>query len=115
MSQDVIVTQKERVSVPAGTFPAFKVDAQARVQSLLPSWPGFVLRVVQPFVPRNTLYFEATASHRLLKQEGRSSLSGPQVTLELVRYCTAGKKPESTALIETCDGIGADVATRAGG
>jgi hypothetical protein len=71
------------------------VSTQPRVQSLLLSWPHFILRVVRPFVPRSTLYFEVAAPHRLLKQEGTSSLGGLEVTLQLVNYYKAGERAVS--------------------
>ena len=104
VTQDVTVSGLERVTVPAGTFQAYRVTAQARVQSLLPSWPHFLLRVVQPFVPRNTLYFEAAGPHRLLKQDGTSSLGGPEVSLQLVNYYEAGAGSGSPAVKATPPG-----------
>ncbi|MGH7908037.1 MAG: hypothetical protein ACREP6_15540, partial [Candidatus Binataceae bacterium] len=96
VSQDVSAISKQNVSVPAGKFSALRVDAQARVQSLLPSWPGFVLHIVQPFVPKSTLYFESAPPYRLLKREGATSLGGPETESELVRYYIAGAKPANS-------------------
>jgi hypothetical protein len=53
----------------------------------------FVLHVIKPVIPRNTLYFEAAPPHRLLKQEGATFVGGPEVTTELIRFYIAGPPP----------------------
>jgi hypothetical protein len=56
---------------------------------MMPSWPHFMLHVIKPAVPKDTLYFESTAPFRLLKQEGPIFVGGPAVTTELLRYYIA--------------------------
>lgn len=92
IKQSIAAEDVENVSVPAGTFPALKVSAQADVQTLMPSWPGFVLHIIKPFVPKSTLYFQAAAPHRFLKQQGTTFVGGPETTVQLVRYYIAGSR-----------------------
>jgi hypothetical protein len=63
----------------------------------MPNWPRLVLHVIKPVVPKNTLYFEATAPHRLLKQQGTTFVGGPEVTTELIRFYIAGAQPVPAA------------------
>ena len=95
VGQNVTVGGVENVTVPAGSFSAFKVIAQVDVATMMPNWPRFILRVIKPAVPKVTLYFEATAPFRLLKQEGPIFIGGPEVTTELIRYYTAPAQPVS--------------------
>jgi hypothetical protein len=90
VGQEVAVNGTELISVPAGSFSALKVTAQVDVATMMPNWPRFVLHIINPVVPKNTLYFQATAPYRLLKQKGPTFVGGPEVTTELVRYYTAG-------------------------
>ena len=83
--------------MPAGTFSALKVSAKVDIATVMPNWPRFVLQVIKPVIPKNTLYFEAAPPYRLLKQEGTTFVGGPEVTTELVRFYTAGAPPVSTA------------------
>lgn len=93
VGQEVYATHAERIRVPAGDFSALRVTAQADVGTLMPNWPGFVLHVIKPFVPRNTLYFQSTPPYRLLRQQGTAFVGGPEVTTELIRFYTAGEPP----------------------
>ena len=95
VGQQVWVTGSEQVSVPAGTFSALKVDAKVDIATIMPNWPHFVLQVIKPVIPKNTLYFQASPPYRLLKQEGTTFVGGPEVTTELVRFYTAGAQPIS--------------------
>jgi hypothetical protein len=96
VGQDVTVGSVESVTVPAGSFSAFKVTAQVDVATMMPNWPRFILHIIKPAVPKDMLYFESTAPFRLLKQEGPIYIGGPEVTTELVRFYTAGAHPVST-------------------
>jgi hypothetical protein len=96
VGQDVTVGRIENVTVPAGSFSAFKVTAQVDVATMMPNWPRFILHIIKPAVPKDTLYFESTAPFRLLKQEGPIFIGGPEVTTELVRFYTVGGPPIST-------------------
>ena len=78
---------------PAGDFSALKVTAQVDITTVMPNWPRFVMHVVQPVVPKNVLYFQATPPYRLLKQQGTTFVGGPEVTTELMRYYVAGAPP----------------------
>jgi hypothetical protein len=93
VGQEVLVQGSEQISVPAGTFTALKVTAQVDIGTIMPNWPRFVLRVIKPVVPKNTLYFEAKPPYRLLKQEGTTFVGGPVVTTELMRFYTASIEP----------------------
>ena len=96
VGQDVTVGGVENVTVPAGSFSAFKVTAQVDVATMMPNWPRFILHIIKPAVPKDMLYFESTAPFRLLKQEGPIYIGGPEVTTDLVRFYTAGAPPVST-------------------
>jgi len=93
VGQEVWANRSKQISVPAGSFPALKVTAQVDVATVMPNWPRFVLHVIEPVVPKNTLYFEATPPYRLLKQEGVHFVGGPEVTTELIRFYIAGAQP----------------------
>ncbi len=95
VGQEVWAAGSEQVSVPAGTFSALKVSAKVDIATIMPNWPRFVLQVIKPVIPKNTLYFEAAPPYRLLKQEGTTFVGGPEVTTELVRFYTAGAQPVS--------------------
>jgi hypothetical protein len=97
VDQDVSATNVETVHVPAGDFSAIRVTAQADVRTLMPNWPGFVLRIIRPFVPGNAIYFESSPPYRLLKEEGTTFVGGPEVTTELVRYYVSTGAPSATA------------------
>src|ERR1019366_7230936 len=90
VGQEVWAARSERINVPAGSFSAPKVTRPSRIRTGMPNWPRFVLHVIKPVVPKNTLYFEATAPHRLLKQQGTTFVGGPEVTTELIRFYIAG-------------------------
>jgi hypothetical protein len=93
IGQEVVVEGSERIIVPAGSFIALKVTAQVDVATIMPNWPRFVLHVIKPVVPKNTLYFEASPPYRLLKQQGTTFVGGPEVTTELIRFYTATGQP----------------------
>jgi hypothetical protein len=90
VGQEVLANGSEQISVPAGSFSALKVTARVDIATIMPNWPRFVLHVIKPVVPKNTLYFEATPPYRLLKQEGTTFVGGPEVTTELIRFYLAG-------------------------
>lgn len=90
VGQDVVATSIERIKVPAGDFSALKVTAQVDIATVMPTWPRFILSVIKPVVPKNTLYFEAATPYRLLKQEGPTYVGGPEATTELLRFYTVG-------------------------
>jgi hypothetical protein len=95
VGQEVWAAGSEQVSVPAGTFSALKVSAKVDITTIMPNWPRFVLQVIKPVIPKNTLYFQAAPPYRLLKQEGTTFVGGPEVTTELIRFYTAGTQPIS--------------------
>jgi len=96
VGQEVWAKSSGPISVPAGTFSALKVTAKVDITTIMPNWPRFVLQVIKPVIPKNTLYFEASPPYRLLKQEGTTFVGGPEVTTELIRFYTAGAQPVST-------------------
>jgi hypothetical protein len=96
VGQEVWATGPEQVSVPAGTFSALKVIAKVDITTVMPNWPRFVLQIIKPVIPKNTLYFEAAPPYRLLKQQGATFVGGPEVTTELIRFYIAGPKPASS-------------------
>jgi len=93
VGQEVVARGTEQLSVPAGTFTALKVVAQIDIATVMPNWPRFVLHVIKPVVPKNTLYFEAAPPYRLLKQEGVTFVGGPAETTELIRSYVVGAPP----------------------
>ena len=101
VGQEVVVEGSERIIVPAGSFMALKVTAQVDIATIMPNWPRFVLHVIKPVVPKNTLYFEANPPHRLLKQEGTTFVGGPEVTTELIRFYTATGQPVVATAAQT--------------
>jgi hypothetical protein len=103
VGQEVLAEGYEQISVPAGSFSALKVTAQVDIATVMPNWPRFVLHVIKPVVPKNTLYFEATPPYRLLKQEGTTFVGGPEVTTELIRFYIAGGQPLVAAAAVAAD------------
>ncbi len=97
VGQQVWVVDTEQISVPAGRFSALKLIAQVDIATVMPNWPRFVLHVIEPVVPTNTLYFQAAPPYRLLKQEGTAFLGGPEVTTQLIRFYVAGAQPVAGA------------------
>jgi hypothetical protein len=97
VGQNVTVQRIERITVPAGSFSALKVTAQVDVATMMPDWPHFILHIIKPAVPKDTVYFDSTAPFRLLKQEGPIFVGGPQVTTELIRFYVAGAQPGTPA------------------
>jgi len=93
VGQEVLAKDTEQITVPAGGFSAIKVTAQVDIATVMPNWPRFILDVIKPVVPKNTLYFEATPPYRLLKQEGTTFVGGPEVTTKLIRFYIAGAQP----------------------
>ncbi len=93
VGQEIWAAGPEQITVPAGSFSALKLTAQVDISTVMPNWPRFVLHVIKPVVPKNTLYFQATPPYRLLKQEGTAFLGGPEVTTELVRFYVSGAPP----------------------
>jgi hypothetical protein len=65
------------------------------LESFLPDWPNFALKMFEPFLPKESFYFEAQPPHRFLKFEGIPGAAGPKVRSELVRYYIAGKETVS--------------------
>jgi hypothetical protein len=97
VGQEVWAVGTEQLTVPAGSFSALKLSAQVDISTVMPNWPRFVLRVIKPVVPKNTLYFQATPPYRLLKQEGTAFLGGPEVTTELIRFYVSGAPPVASS------------------
>ena len=62
VGQEVLAAGTEQISVPAGSFSALKVTAQVDITTVMPNWPRFVLHVIKPVVPKNTLYFRGDAA-----------------------------------------------------
>jgi hypothetical protein len=93
VGQNVWAERSEQIKVPAGSFLALKVIAQVNIATIMPNWPRFVLHVIKPVIPKNTLYFDAAPPYRLLKQEGTTFVGGPEVTTELIRFYIAGAAP----------------------
>jgi hypothetical protein len=113
VGQEVWAAGLEQISVPAGRFSALKVTAKVDITTVMPNWPRFVLQVIKPVIPKNTLYFEATPPYRLLKQEGMTFVGGPRVTTELIRFYIAGAQPVVAAA--TVSAAHAPTATVLGG
>ena len=82
--------------MPAGTFRALHVAMRPNPATFLPTWPGFVLKVINQFMPKESFYFEAAPPHRFLRFEGVTGPTGPKIGTELVRYWTAGKSETDT-------------------
>ena len=80
------------VKVPAGTFSALHVQMRPNLESFLPEWPSFALRMFEPFLPKESFYFEAQPPYRFLEFEGIPGAAGPKVRSELVHYYVAGKE-----------------------
>ena len=88
---DIWADGVEDVTVPAGTFSALHVQMRPNLESFLPEWPSFALRMFEPFLPKESFYFEAQPPYRFLRFEGVPGAAGPKVRSELVRYYVAGK------------------------
>ncbi len=98
VGQEVSAKDVEQISIPAGNFSALKVTAQVDIATVMPNWPRFVLHVIKPVIPKNTLYFEAAPPYRLLKQEGATFVGGPTVTTELIRFYVVSAQPSVAAV-----------------
>jgi hypothetical protein len=110
VGQEVVVQGPEQITVPAGTFSALKLTAQVNIATIMPNWPRFVLRVIKPVVPKNTLYFESRPPYRLLKQQGTTFVGGPELTTELIRfYIVPGHPIAATASAADVDAPNATV------
>ncbi len=103
VGQDVSAGSIEPITVPAGSFSALKVTAQVDVATMMPNWPHFILHIIKPAVPKDTLYFDSTPPFRLLKQEGPIFVGGPEVTTELLRFYVAGEQPQSPVAAALAD------------
>lgn len=88
---DLWVDGTEEITTAAGKFSAVRLIMRPNVRSFLPSWPGFVLKMLQPFLPRETFYFEAKPPYRFLEFEGVPGASGPKVKTEIVRSYVQGQ------------------------
>ena len=97
VGQEVAAMGTEQINVAAGSFSALKVTARVDITTVMPNWPRFVLHVITPVIPKNTLYFQTTPPYRLLKQEGVTFVGGPRVTTELIRFYIVGAQPVVTA------------------
>jgi len=86
---DVWKAQQTELTINGGSFHAVKVATRTDIKSFLPSWPNFVLKVLQPLVHENSFYFEADPPYRFLKSEGEPSFGGPKAKTELVRHYVA--------------------------
>lgn len=93
IGQEVMVQGDEQINVPAGSFSALKLTAQVNIATIMPNWPRFVLRVIKPVIPKDTLYFESKPPYRLLKQQGTTFVGGPELTTELIRFYTVPGHP----------------------
>jgi len=82
---DVVAKDQQTVEVSAGSFSAIKVVMRTDMKSFLPSWPGFVLKILQPLLHEDAFYFQANPPYRLLKSEGATSFGGPDTTTELLK------------------------------
>jgi hypothetical protein len=98
VGQNVWAERVEQITVPAGSFLALKVIAQVDIATIMPNWPRFVLHVIKPVIPTNTLYFDAAPPYRLLKQQGTTFVGGPEVTTKLIRFYIAGAAPAVAAV-----------------
>jgi hypothetical protein len=116
VGQEVWAVGTEQLTVPAGSFSALKLTAQVDIATVMPNWPRFVLHVIKPVVPKNTLYFQATPPYRLLKQEGTAFLGGPEVTTELIRSYVSGAQPVAGAapVVPATQGDAAQIAATLG-
>lgn len=83
---DLWVDGSEEVTVPAGKVEAVRIIMRPNVRSFLPSWPGFILKMINPFLPKETFYFEDKPPYRFVKFQGVPGASGPKIKTELVRY-----------------------------
>jgi hypothetical protein len=83
---DVWCDRVEQISVTGGNFQALRVTMRVNPRSILPSWPGFMLKLIRPLLPENVFYFDSQPPHRFLKAEGVTSIGGPQTVTELTNY-----------------------------
>jgi hypothetical protein len=92
---DVWADRIEEVTVPAGDFKALHLTMRPNPETFLPSWPNFVLKIIDQFMPKESFYFEAAPPYRFLKFEGVTGPAGKPITTELARHWTAGKSEVS--------------------
>jgi hypothetical protein len=85
------------LTVPGGNFRASKVMMRSNIQSVLPSWPTFLVKIIQSLLHFSTFYFDASPPHRLLEIDGPGSLGGRDTKTELVRFYTSGSSGTADA------------------
>jgi hypothetical protein len=84
------ITGIERVKVPAGEFDAFKTVMRVNLRTVAPWIPGFLVPVLEPFMPKNSFYFQTAPPYRFVLSEGSPGFQAPETTTRLVRYYIAG-------------------------
>ncbi len=90
---DIWADRIEDVTVPAGTFRALHLTMRPNPATFPPSWPGFVLKVIDQFIPKESFYFEAEPPLRFLEYDGvPGGAAGTEVNTELIRHWIAGTK-----------------------
>jgi hypothetical protein len=59
-----------------------------------------LLRVVNPFIPATTYYFQCAPPYRFLKKEQQGSpfVVGPEAVTELMRYYTADSAAQASGV-----------------
>ena len=87
---DVWVDGIGEITTPAGKFQAVRIKMRPNVQSFLPSWPGFVLKAFQPFLPKETFYFQSQPPYRFLAYQGVPGATGPDERTEIARFYVRG-------------------------
>jgi hypothetical protein len=93
---DVWAAAVEQVHVPAGDFRALKLVMRVNVRSVMRNLPGFLAAIIEPFLPKNILYYQAEPPYRFLKFEGVMDQDAPQLEVQLVRYYTAGARSDAS-------------------
>lgn len=85
------------LAVAGANFRASKVMMRSNIKSVLPSWPTFLVKIIQSLLHFSTFYFDASPPHRLLEIDGPGSLGGRDTKTELVRFYTSGASSTADA------------------
>lgn len=89
--------------IPSPPPPAVRIMIRPDVRTFFPSWPGFILKMFQPFLLNVTFYFKDKPSHCFLEFDGVPGASGPRMknrTGPLLHGRPAGQSPLERALSE---------------
>lgn len=89
---DVSVKDKDRVTVPAGTFTCWRVEVTPDLKAIFQRW-YWLARILKSWIPSYYYWFDQAPPHVLVKFEGRFGPVGfsPVQVQELISRSSAGE------------------------